>query len=954
MTNTINITRLGPCKWAGFFFFLPLLLWATLASAGKETASLDTQIHSLEGKWSFKTDPYKDGMSDQWWEADLDTASWDEMQVPGVWDTYDQYHDYAGDAWYRLQFASELGWPKKRLRLVFDSVYHDAEVWLNGERLGENSLGFLSFRFDVSDKIKKRGRNTLVVRVNNEFKRGAVWNWGGIRRPVYLEVTPKARVERVYIQSEPNLETGTASLFVRTRLSSAGAKLRSAFVHLNITNEGEVVYQQSLPVDNLQGEEQSLEVAHSFELPAELVKLWHFNDPNLYTAEATLSIDDRAVHRHAERFGIRKVEVDGEDLLFNGEKVRLVGFNIVPEDRYFGNSLPMSRIKQDVDLLKSLNANFSRLSGQPLPKPYLDYMDEVGIMTFAEVGVWGKDKLVDPDHPLPKEWLDRMMDERYNHPSVVGWNVGNEIGYLEKNPRVREYVKAMTERARSKDPSRLAVLVSNSAHAQANDPSEFSDLVMFNKYNNHEKLLKQVHEHQKGRAIFYSEIGQHLDSEDPGLSTLDPEELIGALRKYPYLSGVSLWTFSDYRSNWLSTSPGWSTPASENRSWGVVSIYRTPKRSFHRFKEFFAPVESMELSKQQQGYRVSLMSRSMDTFPAFTLNDYRLVWTAQNHQGQVLDAQVTRLPEIKPGDGLLEDAFIGAEGAALVRVDLIDPAGYSVLSASDVLERPVAPSVRAMHTTHDTARVVYNRVPLADEYQAVAVGPDGERIEGVKTINDFSEITGLTPETTYRFSVEAINSQGRSDGKANERQLTMDQDELPPVIWDAQGIEDAFFIGYSSDITDYRYEIQYGLASGQYDKQHFLHTHGSTRIPALEPGADHYFRLRRVVTGSVASEWTDEHHVSLSNDDGLPAPEKIFAVRGDSGLVIGMEPVQGSAGYRLTAQTPDGEVRLDSGLAWSNFLVIENEAFDKASKISIQTLDNENRAGPARGLQILK
>ena len=329
-------------------------------------ASASTQV-SLAGQWQFQIDPNKQAQSENWWQVDTDTSTWDHIAVPSVWDTYDRYSNYMGDAWYRTEFKGDKAWGSQQVRLVFDSVYHDSEVWLNGEYLGENTLGFMAFNFDISKQIKLKENNTLVVKVNNRFRRGAVWNWGGIRRPVYLEIRPQTHIEKVYVTAEPNLENGSADIKLQAFIANLSNKNMAISTNYRLLRDGELVasYQGENNVQLAAGK--TCELSQQQTLAPEQVALWHFNEPNLYHIETTLNINGVAVHQHQDRFGIRKIEVKDRKFYLNGEQVRLVGLNMVPEDRFDGNALPLSRIKEDVDLLKSLNANFARLSGPALP-----------------------------------------------------------------------------------------------------------------------------------------------------------------------------------------------------------------------------------------------------------------------------------------------------------------------------------------------------------------------------------------------------------------------------------------------------------------------------------------------------------------------------------------------------------------------------------------------------------
>ena len=911
----------------------------------------ETQVHSLAGEWAFQIDPYKKGTDMQWWQPSFETNQWDRVSVPGVWDVYDQYHDYTGDAWYRTDFATDPSWKNKRARLVFDSVYHDSEVWLNGSKLGENHLGFIPFSFEIDALLNKRGENTLVVRVNNRVKRGAVWNWGGIRRPVYIEVTPQTRIERVHVTATPDLDQGNAHIAIETRVSSSADKANVG-IDLTVEREGVVVATHSLDKQRVTADAITNFNAEVV-LPPEAVDLWHFNDPNLYSIKATLRLKDQDIHQQQDRFGIRKVEVKGEQFFLNGEAVRLVGFNMVPEDRFDGNALPLSRIKEDIDILKSLNANFARLSGPTLPKEYLDYLDEVGFLLVEEVGLWGKDRLVDPDHPLPKLWLERMVDDHYNHPSVVAWSVGNEIGDLHKNPKAIEYVKTATEHARQLDPTRLAVYISYSADFQANDPSSFSDMIMFNKYNDHEERLKVVRGYHPEKPIFFSEIGRKLDSEDPNLSVMDPEEMMGDLRKYPYLVGTSLFAFSDYRSNWRDEKATWTTPLSENRSWGVVTAFRTPKRSFKRVQHFFAPVESLVAKRSNSGHNISITPRSINTFPSFTLDGYRLVWTAKNLDGNTLSAGSVSLPTMKPGSRESSYSIEHGEHFARFSVHLIDPAGYVVLSSHDDYQAPKAPTIRSVHSSIDSILVLFEKSQVADEHQLILTDEKGKKLVSDASINDFIELSGLQPNAPYRVELIALNSAGKSDVSAYDDEIATDNDELPPVIWDTSAKQDAFFIGFSAHRKDFRYEIEYGLEPNNYTQRHLIETHGATRIPAISSGAKHYFRMRRLVTGSVDSDWTDEYSVNLPSKEGISPPQNAYLIPAENSLILGLTPVDRASGYRIEISGKETQEFVDTRLAQSQFIVLDGLTLDQAKSYKISTLDNKQKAGPSQTLKIL-
>ena len=201
-------------KKLGFFILCYLLSLNVVGQA---------QIVSLNGTWQFKTDQYEQGLSENWQTTNYPSNNWETIKVPGNWDLKNEYADYAGAAWYRKNFEVPASWNDKAIRLHFESVYNDVEIWLNGEKLGEHHVGFVPFHFDIGKKVKKGILNTLALRVNNVFKRGAIWNWGGIRRPVWLEITEPTRVDYQHITAIPNLQNGTANIGGAFQFNNLGA-----------------------------------------------------------------------------------------------------------------------------------------------------------------------------------------------------------------------------------------------------------------------------------------------------------------------------------------------------------------------------------------------------------------------------------------------------------------------------------------------------------------------------------------------------------------------------------------------------------------------------------------------------------------------------------------------------------------------------------------------------------
>src|SRR5699024_3429138 len=130
----------------------------------------------------------------------------------------------------------------------------------------------------------------------------------------------------------------------------------------------------------------------------------------------------------------------------------------------------------------------------------------------------------------------------------------------------------------------------------------------------------QAHRHYPNKPVFYAEFGENIVDEDPNKGIIDASKMLNEMRGKEYLIGASLWTFNDYRSNYIGSG------ASENRAWGVVNVFRQPKRAFYSFKKEFAPVKKLEVETKKDKERhikelnITIEPRSVLDIPAYKLS----------------------------------------------------------------------------------------------------------------------------------------------------------------------------------------------------------------------------------------------------------------------------------------------------------------------------------------------
>jgi hypothetical protein len=367
---------------------------------------------------------------------------WTKIPVPSNWEqqgfgNYNYGHDipkHDETGTYRIPFMVSNDWKDKHVRLVFEGVMTQAEVKINGKPIGvPNMGGYIPFRFNLDEPLLKYGEeNELEVLVkkmpdNDSLDLGErkadYWVFGGIYRPVYLEVQPKEFVNRVAIDARAD---GTFRMDVFPQVHRPTKFREDSQIHVD-----EVQAQiQTLDGEEF-GEPMTAEIhgaAGRIRLKTQVKNpaLWSPEFPNLYQVRVTLLKEGTAISQKVERFGFRTFEVRKKDGFYlNGKKIRVRGVNRNVFDPQHGRTVSKERVWNDARAIKAMNANLVR---SHLP-PTLEFMracDELGLMTIAELTTW--------QHPVIDTLIARniayeIVTTYQNSPSMILWANGNEGGF---------------------------------------------------------------------------------------------------------------------------------------------------------------------------------------------------------------------------------------------------------------------------------------------------------------------------------------------------------------------------------------------------------------------------------------------------------------------------------------------------------------------------------------------
>jgi len=406
-----------------------LLIVAMSISLSSLTYAQDTEIKYLSGTGNDNTVPWEFYCSEG-----MNSQQWTNIQVPSCWELqgFGSYN-YGIDAWedrmnehgmYRNEFEIPKDWKGKKINIVFEGVMTDAEVMINGNPAGQKHQGaFYEFKHEISKLLKYGSTNLLEVTVHkhssdslvNEAERWCdYWIFGGIFRPVYLEVLPADHMERIATDAQADGNLQADIYFKSSKASFLGVELKSL--------DGKLIDSQVDEIVN--PAEGKIRIKNHYKN----IENWNPEFPQLYELVfKLLDKDKEELHQSNVRIGFRTVEVREKDGIYvNGVKIKFKGISRHVFWPTSGRTTSKKISIDDVNLIKEMNMNAVRMSHYPPDKHFLDVCDSLGLFVFDELAGWGPPAYgTEIGRKLVKELVIR--DE--NHPSILFWGNGNEGGW---------------------------------------------------------------------------------------------------------------------------------------------------------------------------------------------------------------------------------------------------------------------------------------------------------------------------------------------------------------------------------------------------------------------------------------------------------------------------------------------------------------------------------------------
>ena len=583
------------------------------------------------------------------------SGKWTKIGVPSCWElqgfgTYQYGISFYGKAFpegiadekgmYKYEFEVPEEFRGKQVSLVFEASMTDTEVKVNGRKAGSKHQGaFYRFSYNVTDLLKYGKKNQLEVTVSKESENASVnlaerradyWNFGGIFRPVFLEVKPAVNFRHIAIDAQMD---GSFRANCYTNISGDGMSIRAQI----LDGKGKKLADTTVPLKA--GSDWT-----TLQLNVSAPALWTAETPNLYKAQfSLLDKEGKVLHHETETFGFRTIEVRESDGLYvNGVRINVRGVNRHSFHPESGRTLSKAKNIEDVLLIKGMNMNSVRLSHYPADPEFLEACDSLGLYVMDELGGWhGK-----YDTPTGVRLIEGMIERDVNHPSIIWWSNGNEKGWnIELDGEFHKY-----------DPQKRPVI-----HPQGN----FSGFETM-----HYRSYGESQNYMRLPEIFMpTEFLHGLYDGGHGAGLYDYWEM---MRKHPRCIGGFLWVLADEGVKRVDMD-GFIDNQGNFGADGIVGPHHEKEGSYYTIKQLWSPVQVMNtaIDRNFDG-KLSVENR----YDYLNLNTCRFIWQ-QVKFPSVTDASNTTTRILKQGE--VQGSDVAAHGVGVVDIKT------SILPEADAL-----------------------------------------------------------------------------------------------------------------------------------------------------------------------------------------------------------------------------------------------------------------------------
>jgi len=609
----------------------------------------------LNGTWLFNPGP-----APEFWKGGPDSG-WSEIKVPGEWAMQGFAVKPRQAAGYRLSFQAPTDWAGQRVKLRFDAVYSKAEVWMNGTPVGSHLGAFTPFELDVTNAIIPGKQNLLALAVTSDSLSDALTvglemvghPMGGIIRKARLFAVPPINISSLHVSTTFDREYRNASLRVSIEIVNelenkehvpgtpweTAANVKGAELLFSLREHGP----SGLPVAlipatvKLPAISPAEFLSQEIAIPIEAPKKWDAEHPNLYVLTCELKAGGRT-YTTQRRFGFRQVEVKGNQVLLNGQPIRLRGISRQDTDPLTGRTVSLETHKQDIEFLQYANCNNTYTCAFLPDEESLNLCDEAGIYVMDEPGTcWlpGRSGFRGYDDPKATQYylqpVLEMIERDRSHPSVITWMLTDEsmVG--------KDFVEVL-KMTRATDPSRpVHVAYDPGSGAELEGMEPVASPYDLGSWHYPDKLQFEHAAQSKRPVVFDQSVGGYLGNApevmcDPGLRDDYGREYAifwEKLWEAKSIFGGQAFNLND--DQYIHP----SGQVSGNGDWGFVDPWRRAKPDLFHIRKAHSPVKvedkPLPLPMAGQPLQVPIENR----YDFANLSEVRIEWSLGDESGTV-------------------------------------------------------------------------------------------------------------------------------------------------------------------------------------------------------------------------------------------------------------------------------------------------------------------------------
>lgn len=536
------------------------------------------KIISLNSEWKFSNQEHMDAI-----EIDCNDQDWEQISLPHTWNAIDgaNGNEYErGACWYRKVLSLPQIDQNKQIYIEFQGANSVADVYLNGNHLGQHRGGYSTFRFDVTPYFEFGKANVLAVKVDNSAHedvyplRADFTFFGGIYREVNLIVVNPVHVDLldhgssgVYVVQE-EVTDELAELRVHTRITNDYPEESKVRLWVELLDQaGNVVSNSGAEVNLDFGDTQAVDLRMAIKNPM----LWDsIPEAYLYIAKVTLQRYNDTVDELVIPFGVRYFHVDPEKgLSLNGKYIRLNGVARHQDRKDMGWAITPAEHESDMELIKEIGANSIRLAHYQHDQYFYNLCDREGMVVWAEIPFITRMSETDLTGENAKSQMVELIRQNYNHPSILFWGIQNEIQIGSKNvENVRKVVRELNDLAKLEDPTRLTTMANMFIVDDQDEYNFMTDVIGYNKYygwyngkaEDFAPWIDNFHATNPGTCLCISEYGAEgiieYHSDEPVVKdyteeyhALYHEKTWRIFEQRPFLWATYVWNMFDFGAN---------------------------------------------------------------------------------------------------------------------------------------------------------------------------------------------------------------------------------------------------------------------------------------------------------------------------------------------------------------------------------------------------------------------